>query len=207
MDQMPRSKWLCLALVVADSGYYGAVIPSAPSPPFAPWSQMLGCWRCTWHRCLCMWVRVKMKQIGSIFDRGWLCTFLFIFYPVISRFSEHLPTSNKKVMVPPVIVFRKFYIFSLPTPDSMLRYLTSSSTNFYPHDLEGAHTVSPHNCITGVSPAIDTSRPHSLSYHVYTLDPHPQDLRELRVAPSWLYYWTWWPGQVKQASDNCNLGH
>jgi len=137
-----------------------------------------------------MWVWVKMRRIGSTFDRGWLCALyiydwvsFFIFYPVISLFSECLPTSSKKVTVPPVIVSRKFYIFSLPTPDSIPQY-SMLSTNFYPHGLEGAHTVSPHDCITGVCPAIDTSRPHSLSYDVYTLDPHPRDLREMHVAPS-----------------------
>jgi hypothetical protein len=107
--------------------------------------------------------------------------FLFVFYPVISRFSERLPTSSETVMVPPVIVSGKIYLFNLPVPDSMLQYSTSSSANLYPRDLDGAHTVSPHDFITGVCPAIDTNRPHKLTYHVYTLDPHPCDLGEMTL--------------------------
>jgi hypothetical protein len=86
-------------------------------------------------------------------------------------------------MVPPVTIQKVIHIQSSHAR-LMLRYSSSLFINLYPRDLEGTHAVSPHDCITYVYPAVDTSRPHSLTYHVYPLDLHSLDSEEMHVAPS-----------------------
>jgi hypothetical protein len=41
--------------------------------------------------------------------------------------------------------------------------------------------MSPHDGITDMCPTIDTSRPCSLTYHIYLLGPHPHSLEEMHV--------------------------